>query len=152
VRDDATRIDLGTRAAWEGLTAGTRLGPLTWSLSREEQEIRLDALEVTHPGYRTASLSCRPFMFPVFFQDLYYRLMDLRYDWPLAVAARLEIESHRPAHADEVFDGTLEIIDRYERRGGHYLVTETRITGAGHTPVCTLRNWALLNPRDRYVP
>lgn len=145
------RADLSSADAWEALCVGETLGPLAWTLPQEIRERQLDALACTHSWYRHTAPLGAPVILPVSFQELYYRLMDLRYDWPLAVAAKLEIGSHRAARVGETFWGVLRIVDRYVRRGGRYLVTETRVTDAAGEPVCTLRNWALLNPGDHYA-
>lgn len=141
-------IEMTSEEAWDRVPVGDRMGPLPLELSREEQEIRLDALDNHHPWYRQTSPYGPPVFFPIFLQALYYDLRGSKYVWHRSVAAKMQIETLRPCDPSTRFTGTLEVVDKYERRGGRYLVTETCIHDEEGNLVARIRNTTLLNPTE----
>lgn len=139
-------IRMTSEEAWERVPVGDTMGPLTLQVSWEEQEIRLDALDNHHPWYRKTSPFGGPIFFPIFLQALYYELRGSKYIWERSVAAKMEIQTLKPCRVDTRFHGTLTVVEKYERRGGHYLVTETSVTDEAGETVAKIRNTTLLNP------
>jgi acyl dehydratase len=120
-------------------------------MPREEQDIRLDALGTSHPWYREVSPFGRPIFLPTFFLTLYFDVQETKYLIPRMVLAKAELDTLRPCAVDSRFMATLRVKDKYERRGGRYLVTETEFDDEEGERVARLRMTFLLNPAHVYA-
>jgi hypothetical protein len=144
-------IRLDSEEAWDRLVLGDTTGPVAVAMPREEQDLRLDALATSNPWYRGVSPFGAPVFLPTFFLTLYFDVQETRYLIPRMVLAKADLETLRPCAVDSRFVATLRITDKYERRGGRYLVTETEFDDEAGERVARLRMTFLLNPAHVYA-
>jgi len=150
VEDPLYPIELRSDAVWDRIPIGETIGPQAMSLSLEEQEIRLDALDNHHPWYRQASPLGGPVFFSPFLMNLHFDLIATRYLIRRGVHAKMQWQSFCACDPTSTFICTWRVLDKYEKRGGRYLVTETEFCLETGELAAKVINHTLLNPDDLF--
>ncbi len=107
--------------AFDDLTPGLRVGPLTLAVSRAANERYWSAAGVDHPVLRAGAL------YPPIAANLTVMAVQRVVDLPLLQTAQ-QIVCHRRADAGVELTVTGRVTERYEKRGREYAVVTADVT------------------------
>lgn len=134
---------------WESVQAGQSLGQLQASMSWEEQELRLDALDNLHPWFRQCSPYGEKIMDPFVMVRLAPQLVrEALPHESRAVYSRYSVELKRPVLTTSTLTVTGRIAEKYEKRGGKYIRYEIDFLSEDGEHVMRVGFHTLLNAGD----
>jgi hypothetical protein len=126
--------DAGTAASvpFGGATVGTRLGPMTISVSPSANERYWRAAGVDHPTLRAGAL------YPPIAANLTILLFQTVTSQPMIQTAQ-HLRCHRRGDSGTELTVTGTVTERYQKRGRQYAVVEADVTLPDGAPLWTSR-------------
>ncbi|MFN3925002.1 MAG: hypothetical protein ACK4K6_15350, partial [Pseudarthrobacter sp.] len=112
--------------------------------------IKLQAIKCEHPWYNSMSPFGGPILFPIWLMQAYYACHRWKYEITnRGIHAKMQVEMIRPCSPNSSLQAVLEVVEKFERKGGHYFVTVTTVEDE-HGPVARIRNTNLVDPMNVY--
>jgi acyl dehydratase len=123
------------------------IGPFSYVVPADFNEKRLPSLSIDDPGY-FADRDGRHYAEPSFLCGQHSWVVRQRYSWGGSVHAKCDVQFLKPVYPGATIHVGAEVVGKYERRGGHYVVfqVETRDDQGG--VVSRVQNTMLLNLRE----
>jgi acyl dehydratase len=112
------------RLTYEGLQVGEEFVSDTFLVTPEEIETYAFAVEDHHPWFLETSPFGGPVAHPTLLGNQALRLRHSRYTVPGGLHAKMEFEFVEPIRPGMRVRSRGRVIDKYERRGKPYMVTE----------------------------
>jgi hypothetical protein len=129
---------------------GKALGKRVRSLKDSTYPIEIPSAEDHHPWYRQASPLGGPAFFSPFLMNLHFDLIATRYLIQRGVHAKMQWQTFCACEPTSTFACTWRVLDKYEKRGGRYFVTETEFRWETGELAAKVINHTLLNPDDLF--
>lgn len=113
-----------TKLTFEGLKIGEEFVSDTQLVSPEDIEAYAFAVDDHHPWFFESSPFGGPIAHPTFMANQALRLRHSRYIVPAGLHAKMEFEFLEPIRPGARVRSRGKVIDKYERRGQPYMITE----------------------------
>lgn len=135
------------RLSFETASVGELIGPMKYAVPADYNERRLGAYAMRQAHYIDTD-AADEIAEPSFLCGQHAWLMRQRYSWEGSVHAKCEIEYYKPITLGSTFSVTGQVLRKYQRRGGYYVVFDLRTVDADGQPICSVQNTMLLNFKE----
>lgn len=122
------------------------IGPFPYAVPVDFNEQRLPSLSVDD-GYLKDG-DGRPCAEPSFLCGQHTWVVRQRYSWGGSVHAKCEVQLLKPVYPGATIHVGAEVVGKYERRGGRYVVFQVETRDDRGDLVCRVQNTMLLNLRE----
>jgi acyl dehydratase len=123
------------------------IGPFAYVIPADFNEQRLPALSIDDPGY-LADHEGRPCAEPSVLCGQHTWVVRQRYSWGGSVHAKCDVQLLKPVHPGTTIHVGAEVVGKYERRGGQYVIFQVETRDDRGDLACRVQNTMLLNLRE----
>lgn len=132
---------------YESVKLNETIGPFEYQIPSDYNDHRLKSLSITDASF-LQSPDGKLFAEPSFLCGQHSWVVRQRYSWGGSVHAKCEVEFCKPVFPGAGISVSAAVADKYERRGGHYVVFELVTLDAQGDVLARVRNTMLLNLRE----
>jgi len=123
------------------------IGPFSYFIPADYNEKRLRSISIDKASFLESG-DGRLYAEPSCLCGQHSWVIRQRYSWGGSVHAKCEVEFLKPVFPGTHIKVTAEVVDKYERRGGHYVVFQMVTVDEEEDEVARVRNTMLLNLRE----
>jgi acyl dehydratase len=132
---------------YETVKFNETIGPFRYFVPADYNERRLKSISVDNAAFLENG-DGRFYAEPSFLCGQHSWVIRQRYSWGGSVHAKCEVQFLKPVFPGTHITVTAEVVDKYERRGGHYVVFQMVTVDEEKEEVARVKNTMLLNLRE----